>query len=257
MSPEDAARVRQSGVRSETTAAGRARALSDTALIGAMRDGAPEAWFEFDARFRPLLEHYARRIGIPRWDASVCITEVLDDEALSLVDGTHGVPQHLSAYLVRALRNRFLQLKRSVERRQRHHLTTAEAAHEGEGVLIELVSEYARRASEPPRVGEGSEATSRAVARFARLLDARLSREERQMLGWVGEGVPQRVIAEWLGITREAAKKRISRLCRRLRSFTDEIRQQLAPNEQHEVDLLLRRAGASRRVTHSGGTDDG
>jgi RNA polymerase sigma factor (sigma-70 family) len=222
-----------------------------------MRDGIPEAWFEFDARFRPLLEHYARRIGIPRWDASVCITEVLDDEALALVDGSRGLPQHLSAYLVRALRNRFLELKRAAERRRRRHASAVAGVVEREGVLMEVVSEYARMASEPPRVAEDSEPASEAIARFAKLLDARLNRDERQMLTWVGECVPQRVIAEWLGITREAAKKRISRLCRRLRALTEEIRQQLSPDEQHEVDLLLRRAGASRRVTQSGGTDDG
>jgi RNA polymerase sigma factor (sigma-70 family) len=249
--------VRHSGLRAEPTAATRSRALSDTALIAAMRDGAPEAWFEFDARFRPLLEHYARRIGIPRWDASVCITDVLDDEALLLADGSRGVPHHLSAYLVRALRNRFLELKRSAERRRQLHVSAAEVRVDGEGVLMQLVSEYARSASEPPRVAEDHEPTSHAIARFARLLDARLGREERQMLAWVGESVPQRVIAEWLGITREAAKKRISRLCRRLRALTDEVRQQLSPNERHEVDLLLRRAGVTRRVTQSGGTDDG
>ena len=43
------------------------RALSDAALVDAMRASIPEAWTEFDARFRPLLERYAARIGIPRW----------------------------------------------------------------------------------------------------------------------------------------------------------------------------------------------
>lgn len=227
------------------------------ALVGAMRDGIAEAWFEFDARFRPLLEHYARRIGIPRWDASVCITEVLDDEAIALIDGAHGIPQHLSAYLVRALRNRFLELKRAAERRRRNHLSAAEASDESEGVLIGLMSEHARRVSEPSRLADESATPSRAIARFARLLDARLTPEERQMLAWVGEAVPQRVIAEWLGITREAAKKRIARLCRRLRALSDEISRQLSPNERREVDCMLRRAGASRRVTRSGETDDG
>jgi len=32
------------------------RALTDASLIDAMRAGVPEAWAEFDARFRPLLE---------------------------------------------------------------------------------------------------------------------------------------------------------------------------------------------------------
>ena len=59
------------------------------------------------------------------------------------------------------------------------------------------------------------------------------------MLAWVGEAVPHRTIADWLGITRDAAKKRIARLCRRLRSLTDDIRQQLSPNERRDFDFLF------------------
>ena len=240
----------------ESAAATRFHALADAALIAAMRDGTADAWFEFDARFRPLLEHYARRIGIPRWDASVCITEVLDDEALALVDGTRGMPQHLSAYLVRALRNRFLDLKRAADRRRRRHATAASAIAEHEGVIVGLVSEHARRSSEPPRVAE--ECTpEHGMARLGILLAARLTPDERQMLAWVAESVPQRTIAEWLGISREAAKKRISRLCRRLRPLGEALARELPPNEQRAVHELLRRAGVVCRVTKSGETDDG
>ena len=248
--------MRHSGARIESAATTRYRALADAALIAAMRDGTAEAWFEFDARFRPLLEHYARRIGIPRWEASVCITEVLDDEALALVDGARGIPQHFSAYLVRALRNRFLELKRAAERRRRHHASAADGHAEHEGVHVGVMSEHARRSSEAPRVSE-ERTPALGVARLGMLLSAKLTPDERQMLAWVAESVPQRVIAEWLGISREATKKRISRLCRRLRAASEALVRELPPNEQREIYTLLRRAGVAGRITQSGDTDDG
>jgi DNA-directed RNA polymerase specialized sigma24 family protein len=253
----DERRVRRTGARIESSAATHFRALPDVALVASMRDGMPEAWFEFDARFRPLLEHYARRIGIPRWEASVCITEVLDDQALVLVDGTRGVPQHLSAYLVRALRNRFLELKRAAERRRHHYARAGDVSPHEEGLVSNLMSEHARRASEPLRVSEDIGAPSRALARFATLLAARMTDEERQMLGWVAESVPHRTIAAWLGISREAAKKRAARLARRLRGLAAEVSAQLSPNDQQAVENLLRRAGEARRVSRAGESDDG
>lgn len=249
-------RVTRSSVRVQSNSTTRCGALADSALIDAMRDGVPEAWFEFDARFRPLLDLYARRVGIPRWEANICVTDVLDDEALELAEGARGIPRHLSAYLMRALRHRFLEMKRASARRHRRHASAA-GAQQNEGVLIGVMSEHARRASEPRCVAEETAQSASPIMRFARLLDARLTVDERQVLAWVGEAVPHRVIAEWLGISREAAKKRIARLCRRVRALGDEIGSQLAPNDRREVEHVLRRAEASRRVTRSGGTDDG
>jgi RNA polymerase sigma factor (sigma-70 family) len=235
----------------------RARALMDTALIGAMRDGTPEAWAEFDARFRPLLERYAARVGIPRWEWSACITEVLDDEALRLVERPTEIPRHLTAYLVRAVRNRYLTLERAAARRVRQYSNAARAESSSEGVLGLVMSEHARRSSDPLRVSEDRASASNAVTRFARALDAHLSPSERLMLAWVAEGVPQRVIAEWLGVSREAAKKRIARLCRRLRTLAGAACEQLPPSERGEIGRLLRRASAPRRTSHSGESDDG
>ena len=219
-----------------------ARALSDAALVEAMRVSIPEAWIEFDARFRPLLERYAARIGIPRWEWSSCITEVLDDEALRLIERSREVPQQMAAYLIRAVRNRHLALKRAALRRDNRYA----------GADGALVSEHTRRAGEAPRVSEEQQSTPTGVTRLGQLLSARLSDEERQMLAWVAEGVPQRVIAEWSGINREAAKKRIARLCRRLRADADALTAELSPEARREVDRLLQRAGNERGDSHSG-----
>jgi DNA-directed RNA polymerase specialized sigma24 family protein len=221
-------------------------------LIEAMRASVPEAWTEFDARFRPLLERYAARIGIPRWEWSCCITEVLDDEALRLIERSREVPQQMAAYLIRAVRNRHLALKRAALRRDNRHAGAAAVEESTEGSVGLLVSEHTRRACEPPRVAEELQATQSGVTRLGELLSARLSDEERQMLAWVAEGVPQRVVAEWLGINREAAKKRIARLCRRLRSAAEALTAELPPEARREVDRLLHRAGDERGESQSG-----
>ena len=229
-----------------------ARALSDAALVDAMRASVPEAWTEFDARFRPLLERYAARIGIPRWEWSCCITEVLDDEALRLIERSREVPQQMAAYLVRAVRNRHLALKRAALRRDNRYAGAAAADASPEGSVGALVSEHTRRACEPPRVSEEQQPTPTAATQLAELLSARLSDEERQILAWVAEGVPQRMIAEWLGINREAAKKRIARLCRRLRAAADALKAELPPDTRREVGRLLHRAGEEQGDSHSG-----
>jgi DNA-directed RNA polymerase specialized sigma24 family protein len=222
-----------------------------------MRAGVPEAWVEFDARFRPLLERYALRVGIPRWEWSVCITEVLDDEALRLVERASHLPQHLTAYLVRAVRSRFLEQKRAAIRRDRRYASAASAESMPDGALGSIMSEHARRACDPPRVAEERVGASRALTQFARVLGAHLSKDEQQMLAWAAEGVPRRVIAEWLGINREAAKKRIARLCLRLRAVAAEVSKELTIEERREVDRLMRRASAPRRNSRSGESDDG
>ena len=235
----------------------RLRALTDGALVDAMRAGVAEAWAEFDARFRPLLERYAARVGIPRWDWSVCITEVLDDEALRLAERPGQLPQHLTAYLVRAVRNRFLQLKRAAIRRANRYAQAAQSEIGTDGALAAVMSEHARRACEPSRVAEEMVTVSSAMSHFTQILGAQLSTEEHQMLAWVAEGVPRRVIAEWLGINREVAKKRVTRLCRRLRDVAAEASAQLPPREREEIDRFMRRVSAPRRISRSGESDDG
>jgi len=232
------------------------RVLSDAALIDAMRASVPEAWLEFDARFRPLLERYAARVGIPRWEWSACITEVLDDEALRLVERVREMPQHLSAYLVRAVHNRHLAMKRAAARRERRYAQAQGTIEENDGALHLVISDHTRHACDPQRVREEACASPTGVARFAQLLSQRLTDDERQILAWVAEGIPQRVIGEWLGINREAAKKRIARLCRRLRVAAAEVSEALPADARREIDRLIQRA-AMKGQSPSGASDDG
>jgi hypothetical protein len=65
------------------------------------------------------------------------------------------------------------------------------------------------------------------------------------------------MIAEWLGINREAAKKRIARLCRRLREMAVAVREELPMNARREIDRLMRRTSTEAGNSHSGESDDG
>ena len=228
------------------------RALSDAALVQAMRESVAEAWAEFDARYRPLLEAYAKRTGIPRWDWSVCITEVLDDEALRLVERREDPPTNLSGYLVRAVRNRYLKLKRAAVRREKHYSDAAGLEGNAEQVVRGLCSEDALRASAGPAADASVNSSgSRALRRLAELLAEDLSREEKQMLGWVGEGVPRRQIAEWLGLGYDAVRKRIYRLSQRLHDLTPAALDRMNIAERAEAKRFLRRIGV-RDEDHRG-----
>jgi DNA-directed RNA polymerase specialized sigma24 family protein len=233
------------------------RAFSDNALVEAMREGVAAAWLEFDARFRPLLERYATRVGIPRWEWNTCITDVLDDEALHLVERTHQMPTHLSAYLVRAVRNRHFALKRAAARRGRRYASEAADDPRADGALPSMLSEHSLRACDPPRVSEEQVSSRGAMTTLAELVSARLTSDERQILAWVAEGVPHRVIAEWLGINREAAKKRVARLCHRLRQAAVELSKDLPAGERRAFERLVRRATPAAGTSHTGESDDG
>ena len=237
------------------------RACTDAQLVAAMREGVPEAWAEFDARFRPLLETFARRMGVPPWDGTACVTDVLDDTAIRLVTHNEGVPSSLSGYLVRAVRYRYLKQLRASRRRERHYTDASDATESGMAIVRGVVSEDALRASAGPfAVGEERHETTGTLAHFATLLAGELSIDERHMLAWVGEGVPRRQIAAWMGLTYEATKKRISRLSRRLRELAPSLLTRLRPAERREVERFLRRVAALHlapaRPTRMEDTDD-
>jgi DNA-directed RNA polymerase specialized sigma24 family protein len=217
-------------------------ALSDVALIREMRARVPEAWAEFDARYRPLLETYAERIGIPRWERAACITDVLDDVALLLADRAGDPPANLEGYLVRAVRNRHLKVKRAAIRREQHYGDAVEFEGNTEQVVRGLCSEDALRASAGPAADE-SERASHALHRLALRLGASLSAEEKEMLGWVGAGVPRRQIAEWLGMGYDAARKRIYRLSRRLQQLIPAALDGMSAADRSEAERFLRRIG--------------
>jgi RNA polymerase sigma factor (sigma-70 family) len=217
-----------------------------------MRDGNEMAWGEFVDRFRPLLERFARRTGIPPSDWDTCIMDVLGDTALKLAARRLALPASLGTYLVRAARNRHLELRRAAARRDRYY-SSASDANVAEHVVVSLCSESTLRAS------EGSDrpdvAASSALARLAALLSAELSEDEVLLLTWRSAGVPHRQIAQWLGITYDAAAKRVARLAHRLRAIAQLRAGSFPPEERPELGRFFRRVGitASNDVARRGG----
>jgi DNA-directed RNA polymerase specialized sigma24 family protein len=216
----------------------RVRALADAALVDAMRQGDELAWGEFVDRFRPLLEHYAQRTGIPRWEWGTCVTDVLDDIALKIVARRIKLPVNLGNYLVRSVRNRHAELRRSDARRLRHY-SSASRDHVAEHVVTSLCSESAVRASEGPLASDT--VASNALTRLAAVLRAELTDDDALLLAWRSAGVPHRQVAAWLGITYEAAAKRIARLSQRLRAIAWLRLDSFPPDERAEIARFLRR----------------
>jgi DNA-directed RNA polymerase specialized sigma24 family protein len=213
---------------------------TDPLLLAACRRGDAAAWRALVDHFHPILEAYARRTSIPRAEWNVCITDLLNDEILRLRTAAAPPPRNLTAYLLTAVRHRRLGLRRAAECRERRYVAASEN-WSGEWIITSTCSAAALRASaggDPE-----SHAVSPGVARLARALDAGLSSGERIMLGWIAEGIPRALIAEWLGISHDACAKRAWRLCQRLRARAEQERLTFAPRERRDVDRVLRRAG--------------
>jgi DNA-directed RNA polymerase specialized sigma24 family protein len=206
-----------------------ARSLGDAALITAMRQGDGVAWVEFERRFRPVLDAYAARIGVPPWERDECVVDVLDDTALKLTDGDAPPPSHLGTYLIVSMRHHVWKQARAAARRDRHYHAAATAANggmpaAGEHVIRTACSEQTVRESaevwrEVDVTPAGScEVKATPVERLARELVRELSADEQRILAWMAESVPYRQIAEWTGASYDATSKRIQRLVRRLRA---------------------------------------
>jgi len=220
------------------------RSLTDTELVEAMRQYGPAAWSEFHARFRPILEHYAERSGIPESEWSVCVGEVLGEEAVRLTTRT-STPPRLTGYLIRAVRHRWLRMRRESETRHRLYRYAANDLESQRPVVRTAVSEASRRAANDPSADHAlSASASSALRHWIALLRRELTDEETQLLLWASELVPRPLIAEWLGINYHAARKRVTRAMERARSLARACERELPQDERDEVRRLLRRAGA-------------
>jgi hypothetical protein len=220
---------------------------SDADLLAAMRRHDTVAWGVFAARYRPILEAYARKNKIPTSEWAACIDDLLADEALRLSQPDVVAPDHLAAYLIRAVRHRYLYIKRSASCRDRNYSAASED-RAGESVISSACSEDALRSSAGPDASPIG--ISGALRRLAGDLRAGLTDEEESLLIWASEGVPRRRIAEWVGMSHEACAKRIWRLCRRLRLECTKRSGLYSLRDQAEIERFLRRAKAGSERTH-------
>jgi DNA-directed RNA polymerase specialized sigma24 family protein len=183
-------------------------------LVAAMRRDDPHAYHDFFRCYRPLLLGEARRLQIQPALRNEIVDECLDDVAMRLRRPTSRVPLSLAPYLVRALRLHHLAQRRAALRRSSEERDAAASdAAPSEAAVPSTLSEATIRAS----TGEYGDRHlgSTALERLASMVEEGLSDEEELMLSWVSRWVPQRQIAEWLGIGDEALAKIGGRVMRR------------------------------------------
>ena len=181
-----------------------------------MRREESAAFQDFFAWYSPLLMREARRLGVPPDQCEEVVIGCLDDAAVGLMQHTAPIPRSLAAYLVTALRHDVFNESRRVRRERSHNeVAYREMSNQRQRVVMEGCSEASLRASGGP--DWESIPLAPAIARLAESLDATLAAEERRLLLWVGQWVPQTLIAEWLGISYGATRARVLRLRARLR----------------------------------------
>lgn len=215
------------------------RHLSDSALIEAMRCGASEAWQEFMTRFRPLLIQYGLRTRMDPSDANDCVDLVLEEAAMRwAVEGT-APPKNMIAYLLRAVSFHRRTLERNAKRRVRQYERSTDVG-QSEGAILSLCSEASLRDSNGP-TEDGTDATKNALERLCNLVRQSLSEEDAKILTQLADGLPHREIAAELGLSYDTGRKRIQRLCFRLRDLVPGAVNRLSSTDRVHVERLLRR----------------
>ena len=216
------------------------RRWTDAALVAAMRRNQPGAFREFFERFSPLIAAVARRHRIPATDPDERMIEFLDDAAMRLCLPTTPLPRSLAGYLAASFRRRSLNGVRDLRRRM---LLRDERALDIGGlaqrVIPGAVSENAVNATYGP--GIDAPALAPAIERLALELERGLSASERRLLGWLGQRVPQREIAVWLGTTHGALRVRVTRLRAALRDAAFRHASSLDGDERAEIERFFRR----------------
>jgi len=195
-------------------------AVDDAALIAGMRRGLEAAIVEFVDRYTPMLIGIARRRGLRGGNLITAVMDFLDSAAMRLAVEASRVPDPLPPWLVVSFRHRLRDDWRAERRRQARELLIATDIGRGtQRVVAESCSEYAIRLTEGtdgPDPTEGAATWQVLREALAIALDKGVSEGERQLLGYLADRMPQREIADILGITHGNARVRILRLRARL-----------------------------------------
>jgi DNA-directed RNA polymerase specialized sigma24 family protein len=221
-------------------------AVKDYDIIVAMRRGEAAAVEQYIDRFHRILLDYARRAGVAPAERDELVSELLDDVAIQLITRSGPLPQNPRMYLLRALRHKLLNRKRGSERRRRVVSEAARAAYgdrdAAAGESAAGCSEEMLRASHGPE-WEGAP-LPRVLGRLAGRLSEALRDDERQLLVAVAENIPQREIAEWLGVSYAVARKRLERLRARLTDVAMQYANTLEPDDARELQRFFHRCRA-------------
>ena len=227
---------------------------ADQELLQRMRRDDDVAIREFYRRFTPVLWKVARQEHVQPALRDDVVTDCLSDSAIHFMHATAAVPANLTGYLVSAFRHRLANDRRATERRVATG-TAAAWSGDGEHVVREACSEASIRASAGP--ASETPPLSPVLERLSRVIDSGISERERQMLRWVSASIPQRLIAEWLGITHNAARVRVLRIRERLIEIALRCDVARSPGERAELYEFFRRSGLSERARRALEVRDG
>jgi RNA polymerase sigma factor (sigma-70 family) len=253
---------RRGGAREWTVerqaASSSAAAPKDYDIVVAMRRGEASAFEQYVERFHRILLDYARRAGVPPTERDELVSELLDDVAIQLMTRSAPLPQNPRMYLLSALRHRLLNRKRGSERRRRMVSEAARAVYgdrdPNAGETAAGCSEEMVRASRGPEWEDAP--LPRVLERLAGRLSEALSDDERLLLVAVAENIPQREIAEWLGVSYALARKRLERLRARLGDVAMQYANTLEPDDARELQRFFHRCRArigARTIAAAGG----
>jgi RNA polymerase sigma factor (sigma-70 family) len=218
---------------------------TDSELLKQMRRDDASAIREFYRRYTPVLWKEAARARVQPPVRDDLVNDCLSDSAIHLMQASVAVPKNLTAYLVTAFRHRIVNEYRANARRTAVGLRAATVS-ENEPAVRELCSEASLRASAGP--GAEVPSLSPVLERLSRIVNAGITDDERQMLRWLAASIPQRVIAEWMGITHNAARARVLRLRERLIDLALRAETAWTPRERQELYEFFRRSGLSERA---------
>lgn len=235
------------------------RLLDDAGLIAAMQRRDERAIDEFIVRYQRLLSDRARQWRASSLDVGDLISEVIEDVAVLIVNRRINPTRSLAAYVTKSFRARLAHMARADDARRTCVQRVAEPVPGApDSALAGSVSQGTLRAS------YGAESVtpspSPALLRLASLLAENLANDERQILVWMSNYVPQRQICEWLGTSYAAGTQRIWRLRERLRASARRYAASFDPREQRELSRFLRRIDAGAppaRRRRSGGVGGG
>jgi hypothetical protein len=242
------------------------RAFDDAALIAAMQRRDEHAIDEFIVRFQRLLGDRLRQWRVSLAGADDTLSDVVEDIAVLIVNRRIAPTKSLAAYVVKAFRARLaLSSKSDAGRVETVNAVAEPAVGATESAVVASVSQESIRASRGADWEPSPPAA--ALTRLSTRLASEVTAEERQILVWLSNYVPQREICNWLGTSYAAGTQRIWRLRERLRVAARQYAKSLGPQEQAELARLFRwvnesvpprgrRRAASAEVDQTGVSDD-
>ena len=228
--------------RKRSDASSRYAALSDRALVDAMRARDGEAIEEFIRRYQALVLLQARRLGVAPAERTDWAIDVLHRVASVIARDSASLPRSLGPYLVTACKRKAFSEWRNRRTRERWEVQCAdETGAPNQRAVVSACSEDSVRSTYGP--GWEPLRLPPVLERLVSMFEEGVSTEERQLLSWVGQRVPYSLVAEWLGISRTAAIKRVGRLRDRLIEAALRFGASLDAADLSQLARFLRRTG--------------